>query len=338
MLSFSLFLLLTSTQFPSVQSAARRKEPRQGAVALWSPCHYPSEGINEPLPCAVGSCICKDSTYSQCRTQDPTTGSWSGDPSWQCQAPGQSPTGGTVPSTGGSTAQPNAASTDSNTGARIGQAQQSTAQKFAVTNPLAGSNGDTTTPGTSINATQTSTKGDCGSTRAPSGWDGVASTSFYQYTGTGTACDCPPSATWQWSGGRRSYSGAVNNIFFDNNSGSTNCGSGCGTCYQLMTSGYNYYEGDTTTSGSMMTLNIVDSCWAGDGSSAWCPSTQAGFTDQAGCGVHFDVMTAGPGFGASGPIGNDGQSWDSPIVYYKKVLCDSTFSRDFQQCTCGKAK
>ena len=76
-----------------------------------------------------------------------------------------------------------------------------------------------------------------------------------------------------------------------------------------MTSGYNYYEGDTTTSGSMMTLNIVDSCWAGDGSSAWCPSTQAGFSDQAGCGVHFDVMTAGPGVGASGPTGNDGQSW-----------------------------
>ena len=120
---------------------------------------------------------CDRIAYSQCRTQDPATGSWSGDRSWQCQAPGQSPTGGTVPSTGGSTAQPNAASTDSNTGIGNGQAQQSAAHEFAATNPIACSNGDTTTPATSINGTQPATKGDCGSTRAPSGWDGVASTS-----------------------------------------------------------------------------------------------------------------------------------------------------------------
>ena len=140
-------------------------------------------------------------------------------------------------------------------------------------------------------------------------------TQNYVFTGSATACDCNSSATWQWSTSSAVYSGAVNNIFFDNNGGSANCGTGCGSCYQLMTSGYNFYGGgpggDGVDSGSMMTLNIVDSCYAGDGSSKWCMpnSLQPGYIDQAGCGVHFDIMTGGPGSGSGYPSGSDGKAW-----------------------------
>ena len=165
-----------------------------------------------------------------------------------------------------------------------------------------------------------------------SGWTGVASTSVsylshcvsselllntpqnYVFTDPATACDCNSSATWQWSGvGNGYYNGAVNAHFFMGADGQPNCGKGCGSCYQLMSSGQNFYGGgpggDGIGSGSMMTLNIIDSCYASDGSSKWCTSLDPSATDQAGCNVHFDIMSGGPGAGMSDPTGSDGKVW-----------------------------
>lgn len=61
MLHISLLLLLAISQYTNVQAAARLL-PRQGPVALWGACNFPSEGIKGPLPCAEGSCICKDTS------------------------------------------------------------------------------------------------------------------------------------------------------------------------------------------------------------------------------------------------------------------------------------
>lgn len=80
-----------------------------------------------------------------------------------------------------------------------------------------------------------------------------------------------------------------------------------------MSSGQNFYGGGPSSDGigssSMMKLNIIDSCYASDGSSKWCTSLDPSATDQAGCNVHYDIMTGGPGAGVSDPIGSDGKTW-----------------------------
>lgn len=181
-------LLLLSAQFMSVEAAATLL-PRQGTVPLWGACNFPSQGINGPLPCASGSeCICKDdsscmcssfclslekltgelSAYSQCREE--LDNSWAADPSWQCQQPGDQPTG-TLPSTDAAPVQPVVASAASS-------------PVVAVSNPDLTSNsgtGSSIVPGQNSSSdgasTQSATQGSCDSTSAPSGWDGVASTS-----------------------------------------------------------------------------------------------------------------------------------------------------------------
>ena len=172
----------------SVQAAATLL-PRQGPVPLWGACNFPSQGINGPLPCALGSeCICKDdstcmcwlcylvmekltgrpSAYAQCREE--VDNSWAADPSWQCQQPGNQPTG-PLPSTDSAPAQPVVAAAASSPAA-------------AVPNPdLTSNSGNdpSTTPAQDPSSngagTQSATQGNCDSTSAPSGWDGVASTS-----------------------------------------------------------------------------------------------------------------------------------------------------------------
>lgn len=100
------FALLSFCLWACVHSSPTRRD----TVALWDACDYPSMGINGPLQCAQGSeCICKDASesfstfcgalclqrlstaYSQCRK--PIDGVWSYDPSWQCQKPGDRPSG-----------------------------------------------------------------------------------------------------------------------------------------------------------------------------------------------------------------------------------------------------
>ena len=134
--------------------------------------------------------------YSQCRTQDPTTGSWADDPSWQCQAPGGTATGNTLPAIGGGTTQSGGGAVDPNAGVRSGQALPGSQQLAASnTDPSSGNGGATQNPGSSggtttsgmsgqggnggspTGGTQAVQSGTCGSTSAPAGWDGVASTS-----------------------------------------------------------------------------------------------------------------------------------------------------------------
>ena len=108
------------------------------------------------------------SAYSQCREE--VDNSWAADPSWQCQQPGDQATG-TLPSTDSTSSQPVVAAAASS-------------PVVAVSNSGLTSNsgnGSSTTPdqdsSTENAGTQSATQGSCDSTIAPSGWDGVASTS-----------------------------------------------------------------------------------------------------------------------------------------------------------------
>ena len=116
------------------------------------------------------------SAYSQCREEQDN--SWAADPSWQCQQPGDQPTG-TLPSTDSTPAQPVVAAAASNP-----VAAAASSPVAAVSNPGLTSdtgNDPSTMPGQGPSSggagTQPVTQGSCDSTSAPSGWDGVASTS-----------------------------------------------------------------------------------------------------------------------------------------------------------------
>ena len=129
----------------------------------------------------------------------------------------------------------------------------------------------------------------------------------------GSACDCGQNS-WEWAGGSGVYNGAVNQKLFQgslNSGGQPNCGSACGGCYELSTSGFNTYN-DGVGSGSTITLQIIDACYsAGD---AWCGSTSDDFKDSSSCSVHFDIQTGPPGSAGQSAVGSDGQTWNGESI------------------------
>ncbi|MCJ1452827.1 hypothetical protein MMC28_003172 [Mycoblastus sanguinarius] len=155
--------------------------------------------------------------------------------------------------------------------------------------------------------TGAATVGGCDAVTNLNGWEGVASTSYYGWMGS--ACDCSQTS-WQWSGGSGVYSGAVNQKLFAgqlNSGGQPNCGSACGTCYELSTTGTNAYN-DGVGAGSTITVQIVDACYsAGD---HWCGSTSDSYKDSSDCGVHFDLQTGPPGSNGVAAVGSDGTTWN----------------------------
>ena len=134
--------------------------------------------------------------------------------------------------------------------------------------------------------------------------------SLPQYYGwQGSACDCGQNA-WQWAGGSGVYNGAVNQKLFQgslNGAGQPNCGSACGQCYELSTSGFNAYN-DGVASGSTITLQIVDACY--NNGDHWCGSTSDDYKDSSSCSVHFDIQTGPPGSNGQSAVGSDGQTWN----------------------------
>ena len=203
MYSISVLLLLAGVNYPDVSHAlAGRIARRQSstAVELWGACNFPSEGINGPLPCASGECICKDeckcsgdnqfhvsgvwclispwtnvlmrgTAYSQCREQ--IGGSWAQDSSWECQQPGDSATGSSTSSN------PNPSSTTP-------EDEPSNTTSGDEPSGTTSGDGPSSAPvsqddGTGNTGSQAATIGDCTSASVPAGWDGVASTSVSRW-------------------------------------------------------------------------------------------------------------------------------------------------------------
>jgi len=151
----------------------------------------------------------------------------------------------------------------------------------------------------------------------------------------GSACNCGQSP-WQWSNTSSYYHAAVNQKLFHgtlNPSGQPNCGTACGQCYQLSTSGTNVYN-DGVGSGSTITVQIVDACYSAY--DHWCGGTGDDFKDSSNCGVHFDLMTGAPGTSGQAAVGADGKVWNGggQIVYYTPVACPESLSSQYQGCTC----
>ena len=171
----------------------------------------------------------------------------------------------------------------------------------------------------------------------------------------GSSCDCGQNS-WEWAGGSGVYNAAVNQKLFNgalNSAGQPNCGSGCGTCYELSTTGFNAYNGGVA-SGSTITVQIVDACYgAGD---HWCGSTSDDYKDSSSCSVHFDIQTGAPGSNGQAAVGSDGTTWNGKhdfetpclqiskmlidsdggqIVYYRPTSCPQTLASSYKSsCTC----
>ncbi|KAF3768848.1 family 45 glycoside hydrolase [Cryphonectria parasitica EP155] len=120
------------------------------------------------------------------------------------------------------------------------------------------------------------------------------------------------------TGGNGFYTAAGSAALFGSG---TWCGSGCGKCYNLTSTG-NAPSGQGTggDSGASIVVMVTNLCpYAGN--EAWCPNS--GASNEYGYQYHFDIMAQSPVIG------------DNPIVNFAEVSCPSAASSDFAQCQCA---
>jgi endoglucanase len=97
------------------------------------------------------------------------------------------------------------------------------------------------------------------------------------------------------------------------------CGSGCGTCYQLTSTGTSP-DGAGGDSGESIIVMITNLC-PNNGNAQWCPAV--GGTNEYGYSYHFDIQAQSEVFG------------DNPIVDFEEVSCPSAASSDYATCQCA---
>ncbi|KAF8321546.1 hypothetical protein DL93DRAFT_1422191 [Clavulina sp. PMI_390] len=155
----------------------------------------------------------------------------------------------------------------------------------------------------------------------------LATTTRY-YDGQEGACGCGTTSgafSWQLGISTGVYTAAASQVFFDTG-GSSWCGAGCGTCYQLTNQGYSACSGCGTTAGANQTIIVmVTNLCPNNGNAQWCPVV--GGTNQYGYSAHFDIMSEGLVDG----------SWDNPVVSYTQVACPSAAVADWETCVCDGA-
>ncbi|KAH8164065.1 hypothetical protein CIB48_g4197 [Xylaria polymorpha] len=104
--------------------------------------------------------------------------------------------------------------------------------------------------------------------------------------------------------------------------GATWCGSGCGQCYQLTSTGHSPCStcGTGGANGQSIVVMVTYLC-PFNGNQQWCP--QPGGRNQYGYEYHFDIMAKNQVFG------------DNTVVNFKSVPRPSAASNDFRQCVCA---
>ncbi|KIN08131.1 glycoside hydrolase family 45 protein [Oidiodendron maius Zn] len=152
-----------------------------------------------------------------------------------------------------------------------------------------------------------------------------ATTTRY-YDGLKGACGCGPASGnnmfgWQLSPASGVYTAAGSQALFDT-SGLSWCGSGCGKCYSLTSTGNAPCSscGTGGAAGETIIVMVTNLC-PYNGNAQWCP--QPGGTNQYGYSYHFDIMAQSEVFG------------DNPVVDFEEVACPSSVASDYQQCQCA---
>ncbi|KAI0547816.1 glycoside hydrolase [Xylaria curta] len=150
---------------------------------------------------------------------------------------------------------------------------------------------------------------------------GTATTTRY-YDGQEGACGCGNSGgPFGWSlGGSGFYTAAASQALYSP-SGASWCGSGCGQCYQLTSTGNAPCStcGTGGDAGQSIIVMVTNLC-PNNGNAQWCP--QPGGRNQYGYEYHFDLMAQHEIFG------------DNPVVNFQSVPCPGAAVSDYNQCVC----
>lgn len=143
------------------------------------------------------------------------------------------------------------------------------------------------------------------------------------------ACGCGSGDTNPFSFQWEKKTAAASQVLYDPAGGNW-CGSGCGTCYELIPTGDCIYgdSGSCATQTAPITIMITNLCpFAGN--EAWCPNSGV---NSHGYGAHFDLMD----YNYAGWV--DALGWNNPVVTYRRVSCGSGGSPscdDRATCQCG---
>ncbi|KAG8988323.1 hypothetical protein FRB90_002828 [Tulasnella sp. 427] len=144
-----------------------------------------------------------------------------------------------------------------------------------------------------------------------------ATTTAYQDESAG-ACGCGSLLN------SYTYTAAGSPAIFGNGSW---CGTGCGQCYQLTSTGASPPEqgegGGTGTSIVVMVNNLCPH----EGNEEWCP--ELGGTNTYGYSAHFDI-DASSGAGGWSLLG-----WDNPVVDFAPVTCPDNAVTAFKSSECA---
>ena len=129
--------------------------------------------------------------------------------------------------------------------------------------------------------------------------------------------------SWQAGLGNDVHTAAGSQALYDP-SGSSWCGSGCGSCYELTSTGSAPdNQGAGGAEGQSIIVMVTNLC-PNNGNAQWCP--QPGGKNQYGYEYHFDLMASSSSLGAV--LG------DNPVVNFTSVACPSKANSDFAQCQC----
>ncbi|QKX54271.1 uncharacterized protein TRUGW13939_01356 [Talaromyces rugulosus] len=150
----------------------------------------------------------------------------------------------------------------------------------------------------------------------------LATTTRY-YDGQEGACGCGTSSgadAWQLGISDNVYTAAGSQALFDT-SGSSWCGAGCGTCYNLTSTGSSACDGCGTggVAGDSIIVMVTNLC-PYNGNQQWCP--QPGSTNEYGYGYHFDINAESEVFG------------DNVVVQFEQVTCPGQATTDWETCLC----
>ncbi|KAL4783265.1 RlpA-like double-psi beta-barrel-protein domain-containing protein-containing protein [Aspergillus varians] len=151
---------------------------------------------------------------------------------------------------------------------------------------------------------------------------GLATTTHYS-DGLQGACGCGNNAgafNWQYGISSGVYTAAANQALFDGGMKHW-CGSGCGKCYRLTSTGVSTCEtcGAGGETGKSITVMVTNLCpFAGN--EQWCANP--GQLNAHGYGYHFDIM------GAAGVFG------DNVVVEFEETACPGDAGLKWKTCEC----
>ncbi|PSR78434.1 RlpA-like double-psi beta-barrel-protein domain-containing protein-containing protein, partial [Coniella lustricola] len=145
------------------------------------------------------------------------------------------------------------------------------------------------------------------------------------YDGQEGACGCGTSSgpfSWQTGISSGVYTAAGSQaLFAPSSSTSTWCGAGCGTCYNLTSTGTAPSgQGTGGAAGESIIVMVTNLC-PYNGNAVWCP--QLGGTNAYGYQYHFDLMAQSEVFG------------DNPVVEFAEVACPAQAATDWKECVCA---